>query len=97
MIHEILYIEYIHLFLHGDLTHELLYIALLLSFREMLKNETVQACLPHLEEDMLEHAVKVYEDIYKKKYGVKRFHEVQKKTRVVAFRLGNTSTCTQVR
>ena len=81
------------------MTHELLYIALLLSFREMLKlkNETVRACLPHLEQDMFEHAVKVYEDIYKKKYGVKRFHEVQKETRVVAFRLGNASTCTQVR
>ena len=78
-------------------THELLYIALLLSFREMLKNQTVRSCLPHLEEDMFEHAVKVYEDICIKKYGVKRFQEVIKETGVVAFRLGNASTCTQVR
>ena len=54
-------------------THELLYIALLLSFREMLMYETVRACLPHLEEDMFEHAVKVYEDIYKKNTGLKGF------------------------
>ena len=63
----------------------------------MLKNQTVRACLPPLEEDMFEHAVKVYEDIYIKKYGVKRFQEVIKETRVVTFRLGNASTCTQVR
>ena len=63
----------------------------------MLQNETVRACLPHLGEDMFEQAVKVYEDIYKKKIGVKRFHKVQKETRVVAFRLGNASACTQVR
>ena len=62
----------------------------------MLQNETVRACLPHLGEDMFEHAVQVYEDIYRKKFGVKKFHKLQKEMRVVAFRLGNASACTQV-
>ena len=46
---------------------------------------------------MFEHAVKVYEGIYEKKFGVKRFHKLQKEMGVVAFRLGNASACAQVK
>ena len=70
------------------------------SFRKLLKNETVPACLPDLREDieevMLEQAVKVYEDIHKKRYGTEKFHQLHKNLGVVAFRLGDASACTQV-
>ena len=59
------------------------------SFRNALKEETVRACLPLLREDMLEQAVKVYEDMYERKYGVVELRKLLRELKVVAFRLGD--------